>query len=251
MPRLKKCVTKDELQRMINERLTREQMASKLDVSLSTVARLLREFGLSKDMGRPQGSQDKEKRKVKVGRAYNALEPLYLPASPPPVRPEKLIRNECVVKFCRSIYEQHGYNLKLTEQYRNQVGLPKNLKLTNRVRRIHVLYLFQEKGGLSNTTLKQHHVVLSGFLAKAKGFKMIADNPITAVERPILDDEEAEFFTPEQLYEVLEVTKSRSIWLPVFLAACTGMRRSEVLGLGWQDVDLNTGVIRVALSKHY
>src|SRR5680860_740229 len=51
--------------------------------------------------------------------------------------------------------------------------------------------------------------------------------------------------------KLLVSAQSPRVWIPVLLAVTTGMRRGEILGLRWSDVDLDNGVlcVRQALSK--
>jgi integrase len=57
----------------------------------------------------------------------------------------------------------------------------------------------------------------------------------------------------EELLKLLDQAKSWSIFLPVLLAAYYGLRRSEVLGLRWSDIDFKDQLIRIehkVLQEH-
>jgi len=81
------------------------------------------------------------------------------------------------------------------------------------------------------------------------------DNPVALVARPknpegrsrILDEAET-----SALLEALKPTGRRSIWmLPlVKLALETAMRRSELLGLRWEDIDLQKRTLFLKLTKN-
>ena len=58
-----------------------------------------------------------------------------------------------------------------------------------------------------------------------------------AADRPVLDKEEAA--------KVLEAVRDTRYYLPFLLAMATGMRRNEILGLTWDCVDLEAGIIHV------
>lgn len=49
--------------------------------------------------------------------------------------------------------------------------------------------------------------------------------------------------------QLLEKTKNTVLEIPVLLAACGGMRKSEILGLKWSDVDLDKKTIRISEAK--
>lgn len=51
--------------------------------------------------------------------------------------------------------------------------------------------------------------------------------------------------TPEELVRLLDAAKEYKYYLVIRLLALTGMRLGEVLGLRWQDVDLERGVLTV------
>lgn len=60
--------------------------------------------------------------------------------------------------------------------------------------------------------------------------------------------EEAKALTKEQSMLLLEACHGDEIYLPVLLALHTGMRRGEVFGLKWADVDIFKGEIKVHRS---
>lgn len=68
----------------------------------------------------------------------------------------------------------------------------------------------------------------------------VANPPRTryrAEDRPVLDKEEAT--------KMLEAARDTRYYLPFLLAMATGMRRNEILGLTWDCVDLQAGMIHV------
>ena len=52
--------------------------------------------------------------------------------------------------------------------------------------------------------------------------------------------------TEAELAALLEHLRGHWLYMPTLLAASTGLRRGEVLGLRWQDVDFKTGTLQVA-----
>jgi integrase len=77
-----------------------------------------------------------------------------------------------------------------------------------------------------------------------------ADADPPTVRHPVADadptdeidrDHEIQTWEPEQLWAFLDSIEDERLY-PLFrLAAMTGMRRGEVLGLRWSDVDLDAG----------
>jgi len=63
-----------------------------------------------------------------------------------------------------------------------------------------------------------------------------------------LQDKEAKALTKEQSKALLEAAKGTDVYLPCLLALHTGMRRGEVFGLKWADVDICKREIKVQRS---
>ena len=57
-------------------------------------------------------------------------------------------------------------------------------------------------------------------------------------------------FTPEEMTRILAVAKGTPwLYTAILVALYTGLRRGDVFALQWEDVDLETGVIRTTPSK--
>ena len=74
---------------------------------------------------------------------------------------------------------------------------------------------------------------------------LLATNPMQQVKRPTNAYREPRELTPEQVTDVLTETEAHP-WRTVMLVmATTGIRRGEALGLTWQDIDLDAGVLHI------
>jgi integrase len=105
-----------------------------------------------------------------------------------------------------------------------------------------------KEGGLSERSLKQLHAVLHSSLAHAVEVGLIRRNPVAALPRdvkPKLRRTEMHTWTAEQLRAFLKAVEADRLHACFALAATTGMRRSELLGLRWEDVDLEHSQIAV------
>ena len=113
-------------------------------------------------------------------------------------------------------------------------------------------YKVKVKEGLSKTTVKHHHQVISKALSDARRDKLIVHNPASAAKSPTPNNFEASFLTPQQLEQLLILVKGSVIELPVQLCSIYGFRRSEVLGLKWSHIDLDERILTVAetLQQH-
>ena len=73
-------------------------------------------------------------------------------------------------------------------------------------------------------------------------------NAASLVAPPRVTASEIEIIREDEIQTVLRKLRGRSMYMIAALALSTGMRRGELLGLRWQDVDLNSGTLRVVQS---
>ena len=71
---------------------------------------------------------------------------------------------------------------------------------------------------------------------------------MTAVKRPRIRRPEFHWPTPSQLTALIEASAGTFWEIPFLLSAVTGARRSEVLGLAWEDMDLRSATLNVRRS---
>jgi integrase len=102
---------------------------------------------------------------------------------------------------------------------------------------------------LGPTTIARAHAVLSGCLRDAVKEGILPHNPATNAKLPKRERHKVRPWTPEALGLFLRSVKTHRLY-PVFvLAAFTGLRRGELLGLQWPDVDLDGGRLTVARQR--
>jgi integrase len=104
------------------------------------------------------------------------------------------------------------------------------------------------KGGLSAQTVVHHDRVLNVALKRARSLRLIASNPIEDVSRPRVERHEIEALEPDEAATLLTTARGTRMFPIIFLALATGLRRGEVLGLRWCDVDLEGRRLTVAQS---
>jgi len=79
--------------------------------------------------------------------------------------------------------------------------------------------------------------VLKMALRQAVRWQMLPRNVAEAVRPPKVERPEMHVWTAEQVAAFLDVTQTHRMHAAFYLALMTGMRRGEVLGLKWADVD--------------
>ncbi len=101
------------------------------------------------------------------------------------------------------------------------------------------------QGGLSTRTVRLYHGILSSALKQAMRMGMIVRNPAELVDPPRATRKEIPSLDAESVNGFLEVSRD-SMYYPVFYTAVyTGLRRGEILGLRWCDIDLDLGTLSV------
>lgn len=114
------------------------------------------------------------------------------------------------------------------------------------------------RGGMprSNRTMALTHRVLSMALTHAVRAGLITRNPAEGARDDLPRPERSsrpEMWTPEQLSRFLEATEAQRLYPFWVLAVTTGMRRGELCGLRWEDVDfeqLSLTVKRARVMVH-
>ena len=99
---------------------------------------------------------------------------------------------------------------------------------------------------LSATTIKHHHQNISKALNDALRRGIIAINPATSAKTPKTEKFRGEYLSPEQIEEMLILFKDNPIELAVTLCAIYGLRRSEVLGLKWNNINFDKKEFTIA-----
>jgi len=110
----------------------------------------------------------------------------------------------------------------------------------------HIQHLYRQKqdAGLTRMVVLMH-AVLHKALGQAVRWCLIPRNPADAVERPRMPKKEFRALTSEEAARLLEAAREDRLHALWVLAVTTGMRLGELLGLRWEDVDLERGTVTV------
>ena len=123
------------------------------------------------------------------------------------------------------------------------IGKVKLDKLT--ARHLDTLYASKLESGLSPTTVSAIHNFLHTALDGAVRREMLSRNVCDLVSPPRKIHKEIKPLNPAQIRKLLDAAKGHHNEALFVLALATGMRRGELLGLKWQDIDFNQGVLQV------
>lgn len=99
--------------------------------------------------------------------------------------------------------------------------------------------------GLSDRMVKSCHVTCRVALDKAVAQGLILKNPALACKAPATHPKEMQVLTQEEMQRLLIQAKENNCYELLLLELSTGLRRGELLALWWDDLDFQTGALRV------
>lgn len=101
------------------------------------------------------------------------------------------------------------------------------------------------KGGLSARTVHKHHRILYEALRHGVKHGVVIRNVAEAVDPPRPVNKEMVMIGPSDVRLILDSAKETPYYPALFTAVYTGLRRGELLGLRWCDVDLNLATLSI------
>lgn len=120
--------------------------------------------------------------------------------------------------------------------------LYKNLLEHSRVDRIEAKH---KPKGLSVKTVRNLNQMLSSAFNCAVEQKLICSNPTKGCALPRLEKKEMKILPLDSLGTFFEEAKNTGVFELYYIDLATGLRRGELLGLKWSDVNLDTGILHV------
>jgi len=120
--------------------------------------------------------------------------------------------------------------------------------LMDKLRPMHIKeYYADELTKFSPKTVLQEHRILKKAFRDAVNDDIILKNPCDAVKAPsVFREYEPVIYTDEEFMLLMNAVTGTPDEIPIILAGLCGLRRSEVFGLKWSDVNLKTGILTVA-----
>lgn len=101
------------------------------------------------------------------------------------------------------------------------------------------------KTGLSPNSLIKHHVIIRGALEDAVRKNLIPYNPADRVTLPSKQSFTGKAYTSEQANLLLSLLDREPLKSAVVFGLFYGLRRSEVCGLRWRDIDFKASTLSV------
>lgn len=111
----------------------------------------------------------------------------------------------------------------------------------------------RENTSYSDKTIQHFYTIINTALKRAILWGYITTNPNSFIEKPKVRKKEIEYYTPEEVDELLQVIQNEPLKYQaiIYLAIDSGARRGEIVGLTWDDIDLKNKTIDINKSVQY
>lgn len=113
---------------------------------------------------------------------------------------------------------------------------------------LNALYADLLEAGLSARTVRYIHAIVHRALVEGVDAGLLPVNPASRSKPPKPEDPNIKVLNVEEIATLLNEARD-TVWeIPLIVAVGTGLRRGEILGLHWSDVDLERGRIKVVTT---
>ena len=102
---------------------------------------------------------------------------------------------------------------------------------------------------LSANSVRKHHDFLKTVLKIAVQQDIILRNPLDRVAPPKMKKKDIKFYTSENLIKLLDLVIGNRLEIIVYIAVLLGLRREEICGLQWSNVDFEKRIIAIRDAK--
>lgn len=168
------------------------------------------------------------------------------------------INNYAILNLSPKTYER--YKSMLKSRILPYLG---NMYL-DKIQPMQLMYLYQELTEstytrknttykLSSKTVLEHHRLLHSMFQQAVYWQMIAYNPASRVRPPKAKKPSINFYDDAQTIALIKALEGEELKFRVIilLTIFTGLRRGEVLGLEWQDINFKNSSVSVRQASQY
>ena len=94
-------------------------------------------------------------------------------------------------------------------------------------------------------TVIHYHAIIRLALCYARKMGYINENPIDRVEKPEKNRFVGSYYTPDEVNQLISLTKGIKLEIPVLFACFYGLRRSECIGLRWSAFDFENNIFHI------
>lgn len=108
-----------------------------------------------------------------------------------------------------------------------------------------MIYKLQKETELSNNSIRTVFAIFNKSMKYAIDMELIYKSPAIGVQLPIAEKYVPSIISGKEMDELIKLTQGTTLELPVLLACRMGLRRGEILGLMWKDVDFNKKTLNI------
>jgi len=181
------------------------------------------------------------------------------------IEPSKLTFKEFSQKWLESKKDlapktQHRYKQLLDARILPAMG---HMKLED-IKPFHIMQFYDnlqesgiredgKEGTLSQQTILHHHRLLVTIFNAAVKWQILLTNPAARVESPKVPRKPAACYDESDIAALLDALEAEELKhrVLVYIALFTGLRRGEIMGLEWADVDFDNSLLHVRQSSQY
>ena len=145
-------------------------------------------------------------------------------------------------------YSGYERNVKRTAEYFNNLGITlKNLK-TSDIQKYYNYLQKPDKNGKSikYNTIKRYHANIHKSLEDAIQLELIETNPASKIKHKKIEQYIAPHYNQQELEQLFEISKDNQLELHILIASHYGLRRSELVGLKWENINFNDNTITIS-----
>lgn len=116
---------------------------------------------------------------------------------------------------------------------------------------VHEFYSLKMKEGYSSNYIQRMHEMIRLLLRVAFKWELMQKDIASLIQAPRIQKKTMNVWTIGQVNEFLKFTKHSRYHPVYFLAAYTGMRKGEILGLTWDDVNFEEKTISINKTLYH
>jgi len=165
------------------------------------------------------------------------------------MEPSKILYKEYLTQWL--VEKKHTINRQsahTTEQIIRTHVIPSigNIRICN-LNSLHIQKFINElhEKGLADSTIKRIYNVVNTSLNKAEKLQLVQRNVASSIDKPKVSHKEMKAWDVGEVQKFLDLASTSRYYIAFHLAIMTGMRQGEILGLRWQDVDLEGSILRI------
>lgn len=142
----------------------------------------------------------------------------------------------------------HGYSNIINKHMIPYFGQIKLKDLRTHHIQSYYTHLVTEKN-LKGSTVHKHQANISCALKYAMDNEMVFRDVSKSAKPPKKQDFEATPYSGELLQNMLKEVSGNKIELPIYIASYLGLRRGEIMGLKWENIDFDKRVLKIIKTR--